>query len=57
MASQELNPDKETILIRGLPPHVEKSLIERATERGCDVADEAEAIIEQHVADRSDGFI
>jgi plasmid stability protein len=57
MASQELTPDKETILIRGLPPHVEKSLIERATERGCDVADEAEAIIEQHVADRSDGFI
>jgi hypothetical protein len=44
-------------LIDGLSPHVQKSLIQRAAERGCDVADEAEAIIEQHVADRSDGFI
>jgi hypothetical protein len=57
MASREPSPDKETILIDGLSPHVEKSLIERASERGCDVADEAEAIIEQHVADRSNGFI
>jgi hypothetical protein len=57
MASREQSPNKETILIHGLPPHVEKSLIERAAERGCDVANEAEAIIEQHVADRSDGFI
>jgi hypothetical protein len=57
MASREPSPDKETILIDGLSPHVQKSLIQRAAERGCDVADEAEAIIEQHVADRSDGFI
>jgi hypothetical protein len=57
MASREQSRDKETILIHGLPPHVEKSLIERAAERGCDVANEAEAIIKQHVADRSDGFI
>ena len=57
MTCRQSAPDKETILLHGVPPHVEAALIERADARGCDIADEAEAIIEQHVADRSDGFI
>jgi hypothetical protein len=57
MTCRQSAPDKETILLHGVPPHVEEGLIERADARGCDIADEAEAIIEQHVADRTEGFI
>jgi hypothetical protein len=57
MTCRESAPDKETILLHGVPPHVEAALIERADARGCDIAEEAESIIEQHVADSSDGFI
>ena len=57
MTCRQSAPDKETILLHGVPPHVEEGLIERADARGCDIADEAEAIIEQHVADRTEAFI
>ena len=57
MTPREPAPEKETVLLHGLPAHVEEGLIERAAQRGRDPADEAADIIERHVEQSGDDFI
>ena len=57
MHLRESDRHKETILLHGLTPHVEKGLFQQAEANGRDVADEAADIIERHVIESSDNII
>lgn len=57
MAPREPMPEKETVFLHGLPPHVEKGLIERAAQHGRDASEEAAAIIERHLEENSEDVI
>ncbi len=57
MNSREAKPERETVLLHGLPAHVEEGLIERAADNGRDPAEEAADIIERHVEESGDEII
>jgi hypothetical protein len=57
MNSRDATPERETVLLHGLPAHVEEALIERAAASGRDPADEAADIIERHVEESGDESI
>jgi hypothetical protein len=57
MSSPDITPDKETVLLHGLPAHIEESLIERAAASGRAPADEVADIIERHIEESGDESI
>lgn len=57
MNPRDADPERETVLLHGLPAHIEEGLIERAAANGRDPADEAADIIERHVEESGNASI
>ena len=57
MNFREPDTQKETVLLHGLPAHVEEGLIERAAANGRDPAEEAADIIERNLEESGDEII
>ena len=48
---RDSDPAKETVLLHGISPQLEKELMRRAREHGRDTSAEASEIIERHLED------
>lgn len=57
MSLRSADSERETILLHGLPAHVEEALIERAAANGRDPTEEAADIIERHVEESGNDSI
>jgi hypothetical protein len=57
MNSRDAKSERETVLLHGLPAHIEEGLIERAAANGRDPAEEAADIIERHLEESGDDSI